>query len=71
MSSEYLGQQFDLHHGGADHITVHHSNEIAQSECAFEKKPWVKYWVHNEFLQVDGGKMGKSLGNAYTLEDIE
>jgi cysteinyl-tRNA synthetase len=71
MSSEYLGQQFDLHHGGADHITVHHSNEIAQSECAFEKKPWVKYWVHNEFLQVDGGKMGKSLGNAYILEDVE
>jgi cysteinyl-tRNA synthetase len=71
MSSKYLGEQFDIHHGGADHITIHHPNEIAQSECAFGKKPWVKYRVHNEFLQVDGGKMGKSLGNAYTLEDIK
>ncbi|MEI7563437.1 MAG: hypothetical protein WCJ39_07530 [bacterium] len=62
--------QFDIHHGGADHITIHHPNEIAQSECAFDVHPRVKYWVHNEFLQVDGGKMGKSLGNAYTLEDI-
>ncbi len=71
MSSKYLGQQFDIHHGWADHITIHHPNEIAQSECAFCKKPWVKYRVHNEFLQVDGGKMWKSLWNAYTLDDIE
>jgi cysteinyl-tRNA synthetase len=71
MSSEYLGEQFDLHHGGIDHITVHHPAEIAQSESAFEKKPWVKYWLHNEFLQVNGGKMSKSLGNAYTIADIE
>lgn len=71
MSSEYLGEQFDLHHGGADHITVHHPNEIAQSEAVFDHKPWVKYRVHNQFLQVDGGKMGKSLGNAYTLKDVE
>ncbi len=71
MSSKYLGEQFDIHHGWADHITIHHPNEIAQSECAFCKKPWVKYRVHNEFLQVDWGKMGKSLGNAYTLDDIE
>jgi len=74
MSSEYLGKRFDLHHGGADHITVHHPNEIAQSESAFgydEKHPRVNYRVHNQFLQVDGGKMGKSLGNAYTLEDLE
>ncbi len=71
MSSKYLGEQFDIHHGGADHITIHHPNEIAQSECAFSKKPWVKYWLHNEFLQVDGGKMSKSLGNIYSLEDIK
>ena len=71
MSSKYLGEQFDIHHGGADHITIHHPNEIAQSECWFWKKPWVKYWLHNEFLQVNGGKMGKSLGNIYSLEDIK
>ena len=71
MSSEYLGQQFDIHHGGADHITIHHPNEIAQSECWFDVHPRVKYRVHNEFLQVDGGKMSKSLGNVYTLKDIE
>lgn len=71
MSSKYLGEQFDIHHGGADHITIHHPNEIAQSECWFWKKPWVKYWLHNEFLQVNGGKMSKSLGNIYSLEDIK
>ncbi|HPC34446.1 MAG TPA: cysteine--tRNA ligase [Candidatus Absconditabacterales bacterium] len=71
MSSKYLGEQFDIHHGGADHITIHHPNEIAQSECGFGVHPWVKYWVHNEFLQVDGGKMSKSLGNVYTLEDVQ
>ncbi len=71
MASKYLGEQFDIHHGGADHITIHHPNEIAQSECWFWKKPWVKYRLHNEFLQVDGGKMSKSLGNIYSLEDIK
>lgn len=70
MSSKYLWHQFDIHHGGADHITIHHPNEIAQSECAFAVKPWVKYWIHNEFLQVDGGKMSKSLGNVYILDDV-
>ncbi len=71
MSSKYLWEQFDIHHGGADHINIHHPNEIAQSECCFEKKPWVKYWVHNQFLQVDWWKMGKSLWNMYSLEDIK
>ena len=71
MSSKYLWQQFDIHHWWADHITIHHPNEIAQSECIFDVNPWVKYRVHNEFLQVDGGKMWKSLGNAYILEDIK
>ena len=71
MSSKYLGNQFDIHHGGADHITIHHPNEIAQSECWFDVHPRVKYWIHNEFLQVDGGRMWKSLGNAHTLQDIQ
>ena len=65
MSSKYLGESFDIHHGGSDHVTIHHTNEIAQSECCFDHKPWVKYRLHNEFLQVDGGKMSKSLGNTY------
>lgn len=71
MSSKYLWHQFDIHHGGADHITIHHPNEIAQSECSFNVHPRVKYWIHNEFLQVDGGKMSKSLGNVYNLTDIQ
>lgn len=71
MSSKYLGHQFDIHHGGADHITIHHPNEIAQSECGFGVHPRVKYRIHNEFLQVDGGKMSKSLGNVYNLNDIK
>lgn len=69
MSVKYLGQPFDLHMGGVDLLPVHHENEIAQSEAAFDK-PLARFWVHNEFLLVDGGRMGKSLGNAYTLEDI-
>lgn len=71
MSSKYLWQQFDIHHGWADHITIHHPNEMAQSECWFDVHPWVKYRMHNEFLQVDGWKMSKSLGNIYSLEDIK
>ncbi len=70
MSKKYLGDQFDIHLGGEDHKSTHHPNEIAQSECATGKKPFVKYWMHGAFLQVDGGRMGKSLGNAYTLKDI-
>ncbi|MEK7631841.1 MAG: cysteine--tRNA ligase [Patescibacteria group bacterium] len=69
MSMKALGESFDLHTGGFDHIPVHHTNEIAQSEGA-TGKPFVKYWVHNEFLLVDGGKMAKSLGNAYTLDEL-
>jgi cysteinyl-tRNA synthetase len=70
MSSKYLGETFDIHTGGVDHIPVHHENEIAQSEAASGKK-FVNYWLHNEFLTVDGGKMSKSLGNLFTIEDIE
>jgi len=70
MSSKYLGKQFDIHCGGVDLIFPHHENEIAQSEAAFGKKPWVKYWLHNEWILVDGKKMSKSLGNFYKLKDI-
>lgn len=69
MSMKYLGESFDIHTGGVDHIAIHHTNEIAQSEGA-TNKPFAKYWLHGEFLTVDGGRMGKSLGNAYTLADL-
>jgi len=70
MSSKYLGKQFDIHTGGIDLIPVHHTNEIAQSECAWGKKPWVKYWLHNEFLVNDKGKMAKSSGEFLTLNAL-
>ncbi len=69
MSMKYLGESFDIHVGGIDLIFPHHENEIAQSECA-TGKPFVRYWVHPEFLIVDGEKMSKSLGNQFTLRDI-
>ncbi|MBR9683825.1 cysteine--tRNA ligase [Candidatus Woesearchaeota archaeon] len=69
MSSKFLGKQFDIHTGGIDLIFPHHENEIAQIEAITCKK-FVKYWVHNEHLLVDGRKMSKSLGNFYTLRDI-
>lgn len=71
MSMKYLGEQFDIHVGGEDLKSTHHPNEIAQAEGATRKHPFVKYWVHGAFLLVDGGRMGKSLGNAYTLRDIK
>jgi len=70
MSMKYLGETIDIHTGGIDHVPVHHENEIAQSEGA-TGKPFVKFWFHNNFLTVDGQKMSKSLGNFYTLDDIE
>ena len=69
MSTKYLGETFDIHTGGVDLIFPHHENEIAQSEGA-NKKLFVKYWVHNEWLLVNGKKMSKSLGNFYTLRDL-
>ncbi|MBD3252643.1 cysteine--tRNA ligase [Candidatus Pacearchaeota archaeon] len=71
MSMKYLGEQFDIHTGGEEHIPVHHTNEIAQSEAATGKKPWVKYWLHLRWLVIDSGKMSKSLGNVYQLSDLE
>jgi cysteinyl-tRNA synthetase len=70
MSMKYLGEQFDIHTGGEDHIAIHHTNEIAQSEAATGKSPFVKYWLHTAFLTVDGVKMSKSLNNFYTVGDV-
>jgi cysteinyl-tRNA synthetase len=69
MSMNALGETFDIHTGGVDHINIHHTNEIAQSEAATSKQ-FVKYWVHHAFLMVEGEKMSKSLGNIYTVQDI-
>lgn len=70
MSMKYLGETIDIHTGGIDHIPVHHEDEIAQSEAATGKQ-FVRFWVHHHFLQVDGKKMSKSLGNFYTIDDIK
>ncbi len=70
MSITELGENIDIHTGGVDLIFPHHENEIAQSECATGKS-FVKYWMHNEHLMVDGSKMSKSLGNFYTLRDLQ
>ena len=70
MSRKYLGDQFDIHTGGVDHIGVHHTNEIAQSECADGFHPWVRFWLHNEFLNFRGEKMAKSTGNLCVLDDL-
>jgi cysteinyl-tRNA synthetase len=70
MSIEYLGERFDPHTGGVDHIPVHHTNEIAQSE-SYLGGPWVPFWLHNEFLSLDQVKIAKSTGNALRLSDLE
>ncbi len=69
MSEKYLGETFDIHTGGVDHIPIHHENEIAQAECWLGHKA-VNYWMHSEFMLIDGGKMSKSLGNTYTVNDL-
>ena len=70
MSEAYLGESFDIHGGGLDLIFPHHENEIAQSECAHGGRPFVRYWLHNGFVTVDGEKMAKSLGNFRTIRDV-
>lgn len=70
MGRKYLGDVFDIHTGGVDHIPVHHENEIAQSE-ALIGKPAVNFWLHGEFMMVNNGKMSKSLGNTYTIADLK
>ena len=70
MGRKYLGELFDIHTGGIDHIPIHHENEIAQSKGYSGHLP-ANYWMHCEFLLIDGGKMSKSLGNVYTITDLE
>ena len=70
MSMKFLGETIDIHTGGVDHIPIHHTNEIAQSEAATGKR-FVKYWLHADHLLVEGEKMSKSLGNFYRVTDLE
>jgi cysteinyl-tRNA synthetase len=70
MAMKHLGERIDVHTGGEDNIFPHHECEIAQSE-AFTGQPFANYWIHAKFLQVDGGKMSKSLGNVYNLDDVQ
>lgn len=70
MSKDILGDRFDIHTGGVDHKPIHHENEIAQNDVV-AGHPVVNRWMHNEFLQVDGGKMSKSLGNIHTIASLE
>ena len=70
MSCRYLGETFDIHGGGADLIFPHHENELAQSMCAHDGRPFAIFWVHNGYLMTEGEKMSKSLGNFYTVRDL-
>ncbi|HJU19551.1 MAG TPA: cysteine--tRNA ligase [Stellaceae bacterium] len=70
MSEAHLGESFDIHGGGLDLIFPHHENELAQSTCAHDGRPFVRFWVHNGFLTVDGAKMSKSLGNFRTVREV-
>ena len=70
MGRYYFGEYIDIHTGGIDHLPIHHENEIAQNDALNGHKT-VSYWMHGEFLQVDGGKMSKSLGNCYTIKELE
>ena len=70
MGQKYLGEEFDIHTGGIDLIPTHHENEIAQSKGACGKIP-ARFWIHGEYILINGGKMSKSLNNAYLVKDIE
>jgi len=70
MAWQHLGETFDIHGGGIDLVFPHHENEIAQSRCAFHTKVMANYWMHNGFLQVEGEKMSKSLGNFVTIHEL-
>lgn len=70
MSMKFLGEQFDIHTGGIDHIPIHHTNEIAQSEAATGKKPFVRFWLHHEFVDTGGEKMAKSEENFLRLDSL-
>ncbi|HEY4378622.1 MAG TPA: cysteine--tRNA ligase [Acidimicrobiales bacterium] len=70
MATKYLGTRFDLHTGGVDHIRVHHTNEVAQSECGYGVHPWVSIWLHTEFLDLAGHKISKSAGPTLLVDDL-
>jgi cysteinyl-tRNA synthetase len=70
MSWKHLGETFDIHGGGIDLVFPHHENEIAQSRCAFHTRVMANFWLHNGFLQVEGEKMAKSLGNFVTIHEL-
>ncbi len=70
MSTKYLGANFDIHTGGVDHVRVHHTTEIAQSECVLDVHPWVRIWMHNEFLDLGGEKISKSKGHALVVDSL-
>jgi cysteinyl-tRNA synthetase len=71
MSSKYLAVPFDIHTGGQEHVGVHHTNEIAQAENCFEVRPWVRYWLHHEWILFEGAKISKSTGGLMTVSDLE
>ena len=70
MASKYLGDRFEIHTGGIDHVAVHHCNEIVQAEHALGVRPWVKYWMHGAWLTMEGAKIAKSAGLAPNLDDL-
>ena len=70
MSWKHLGETFDIHGGGIDLVFPHHENEIAQSRCSFHTPVMANFWMHNGFLQVEGEKMSKSLGNFFTIREL-
>jgi len=70
MATKYLGDRFDIHTGGIDHVRVHHTNEVAQSECVLDVHPWVGTWMHNEFLDLKGEKISKSAGHVLVVDSL-
>ncbi|MGQ0831599.1 MAG: cysteine--tRNA ligase [Microthrixaceae bacterium] len=70
MATKYLGDHFDIHSGGVDHVRVHHTNEIAQSESVLHVHPWVQFWVHNEFLDLGAEKLSKSKGHVLLVDTL-
>jgi cysteinyl-tRNA synthetase len=70
MATKYLGESFDIHTGGVDHVRVHHTNEVAQSECVLDVHPWVGTWMHNEFLDLGGEKVSKSKGHVLVVDSL-
>jgi len=70
MATKYLGERFDVHTGGIDHVRIHHANEVAQSESVLDVHPWVQVWMHNEFLDLGGEKVSKSKGHVLVVDSL-